>query len=98
MAQPQRERYVLLKVLLGIGSVVGVMLAWLGFARSSDARIEAWEIAQQAEVAVVATTSQPTATVAAPSSAAGSAPTTTATSEPLADSWPTPRARVSRGS
>ncbi len=47
MAKPRRERYALLKLVVGAGSVAAVMITWLGFARSSDARIEAWATQQE---------------------------------------------------
>lgn len=105
MAQPHGERYSRLKLLIGLGSVAGVMLTWLGFARSSDARIEAWQLAQSTEATATAAV-QLTPAVEASSTAAGSTPAAaeTATATPstaggsFADSWPTPRSRTSRGS
>ena len=69
VAQRQGDRYGFLRLVVGAGSVAGVMFAWLGFARASDVRIEAWELQRQVEetppISTPISTELPTAVSAA---------------------------------
>ena len=101
MTEPRRERYGTMKVVLSVGSVADLMFAWLGFARSSDARIEAWATVQQPlETPIATVTSTPV--IVTPSASetpvAASTPTVEPSATPVEAPTTPPRARVSRGS